>query len=80
MASIDFDPPQVQRELRRRVAESGDGWLLPVPAFDATADPVNLAELTEEHLEAMRTRGTPQPFGTVTSRSTAPTRHPYPPR
>ncbi|MGE5288670.1 MAG: alpha/beta fold hydrolase [Micromonosporaceae bacterium] len=66
MASIDFHPPQKQQQLRAQVAKEGDGWLLPVPPFDPEADPVNLAELTETQLELMRTRGTPQPFGTVT--------------
>jgi len=62
MASIDFHAPQAQRSLRDQVA----GGLLPVPAFDAAADPVNLAGLTDEQLRALRERGTPQPFGTVT--------------
>jgi pimeloyl-ACP methyl ester carboxylesterase len=66
MASIDFHGPQAQRELREQVAASGDGWLLPVPAFDAAADPVNLAGLADEQLAVLRSRGTPQPFGTVT--------------
>ena len=33
---------------------------------DAAADPVNLVGLSPAQLEAMRSRGTPQPFGTVT--------------
>jgi hypothetical protein len=32
-------------------------------------DPANLAGLTGEHLELMRTRGALQPFGTDTGRS-----------
>jgi pimeloyl-ACP methyl ester carboxylesterase len=66
MASIEFRDPKSQQEVRDEVARHGDGWLLPVPLFDPEADPVNLAGLTGEHLEQMRTRGTPQPFGTVT--------------
>src|SRR5215831_4100098 len=66
MASIEFRDPKAQQEVRDEVARHGDGWLLPVPRFDPEADPVNLAGLTGEHLEQMRTRGTPQPFGTVT--------------
>jgi hypothetical protein len=34
MASIDFHGPQAQRSLRDQVARCGDGWLVPVPAFD----------------------------------------------
>jgi pimeloyl-ACP methyl ester carboxylesterase len=66
LASIDFHGPAAQRSLRDQVARCGDGWLLPVPAFEAAADPVNLAGLSPAQLEAMRGRGTPQPFGTVT--------------
>jgi pimeloyl-ACP methyl ester carboxylesterase len=66
LASIDFHGPDAQRNMRAVVARCGDGWRLPVPAFDAAADPVNLAGLSPEQLEAMRGRGTPQPFGTVT--------------
>ena len=65
MASIDFHNPEAQRSLRNQVARDGDGWRLPVPPFDAAADPVNLAGLTSAQLETMRRRGTPQPFGTV---------------
>ena len=65
LASIDFHDPQAQQRIRDQVAEQGDGWLLPVPPFDAAADPVNLAGLTEPQLELLRTRGTPQPFGPV---------------
>ncbi len=66
MAGIDFRDPQAQQQLRDHVAERGDGWLIPVPPFDPAADPVNLAGLTSQHLELLRTRGTPQPFGTAT--------------
>jgi pimeloyl-ACP methyl ester carboxylesterase len=65
MASIDFHDPQAQQRIRDQVTEQGDGWLLPVPPFDAPADPVNLAGLTGPQLELLRTRGTPQPFGPV---------------
>lgn len=66
MANIDFNEPQEQEALRKRVADEGDGWRMPVPPFDPDADPVNLAGLSGEQLAAMRERGTPQPFGTVT--------------
>jgi pimeloyl-ACP methyl ester carboxylesterase len=65
MAAIDFNDPQAQQRIRDQVAEQGDGWLLPVPPFDAQADPVNLAGLTGPHLERLRTQGTPQPFAPV---------------
>ena len=66
MANIDFSPPEAQEELRKRVAEEGDGWKIPVPPFDPAADPVNLTELSEEQLAALRERATPQPFCTAT--------------
>ncbi|MEY9928976.1 pimeloyl-ACP methyl ester carboxylesterase [Catenulispora sp. GP43] len=63
---IDFNPPDAQEAQREQVAEQGDGWLLPVPAFDAAEDPVNLAGISDADLERMRTLGSPQPFRTVT--------------
>jgi len=75
MAQFDFYPPQEQRALRTRVAEHGDGWLIPVPPFDPTADPVNLAGLTAADLATLRERGTPQPLAT----STQPMRRPADP-
>ena len=66
MGVIDFGPPEAQDAERRRVAEQGEGWLLPVPAFDAAEDPVNLAGISEADLERMRKLGSPQPFRTVT--------------
>ena len=66
MASIEFSDPKAQAEMRELVASRGDGWLIPVPGFDAAADPVNLAGLSPAQLETMRRRGTPQPFGTAT--------------
>jgi pimeloyl-ACP methyl ester carboxylesterase len=49
MAQIEFNPPEVQAAIEKRVADEAG----------------NLAGLTEEHLRAMRRRGTPQPFGTA---------------
>jgi pimeloyl-ACP methyl ester carboxylesterase len=66
MGVIDFGPPEAQEAERRRVAEQGEGWLLPVPAFEGADDPVNLAGISEADLERMRQLGTPQPFRTVT--------------
>ncbi|MEV5830975.1 alpha/beta hydrolase [Spirillospora sp. NPDC052242] len=70
MANIDFHEPEARAELERRAAEDGGGWLLPVPPFapgeGSGEDAGDLAGLTEEHLAALRERGTPQPFGTVT--------------
>lgn len=74
MAGIDFRAPDDRAELEKTVAEAGDGWTIPVPAFDADVDPANLAGLSAERLAEMRRRGTPQPFATVTQ----PLRRPEP--
>lgn len=66
MAQFDFNDPRTQQEIREQVDTAGDGWRIPVPAFDPAADTANLAELSERHLADMRERGTPQPFGTAT--------------
>src|SRR5205807_4446912 len=72
MAWIEFYPPDVQDAYRTQVATEGDGWLLPVDPFDATADPVNLGGLTASQLARMRELATPQPFGTGTQPLTRP--------
>ncbi|MCC3768509.1 alpha/beta fold hydrolase [Streptomyces sp. UNOC14_S4] len=66
MGVIDFNDPGTQESWRRQVAEEGDGWRLPVPAFDPADDPENLAGLTGEQLDRMRALCTPQPFRTAT--------------
>ncbi|WP_194908167.1 alpha/beta fold hydrolase [Catenulispora rubra] len=63
---IDFGPPEAQEAQRKLVAEQGEGWLLPPPAFDTAEDPVNLGGISEAGLERMRALATPQPFRTVT--------------
>jgi pimeloyl-ACP methyl ester carboxylesterase len=65
MAGIDFNDPQTRAQTEKQVESEGDGWRLPVPAFDPADDPVNLADLTEEQLTLMRERGTPHPYGAV---------------
>jgi pimeloyl-ACP methyl ester carboxylesterase len=65
MASIDFHDPHSRAQLEKQVESDGDGWLLPVPAFDPAADPANLAELTDQQLTLMRERGTPHPYRAV---------------
>lgn len=66
MASADFHGPRARQELLDRAVASDDGWLIPVPPFDAAADPVNLAGLADEQLALLRSRGTPQPSSTAT--------------
>ncbi|MFC4053687.1 alpha/beta fold hydrolase [Actinomadura syzygii] len=80
LAGIDFHDPETRAALEKRVAEDGGGWLIPVPPFDADADPVNLAGLSAETLAAMRERGTPQPFGTASQPAARPDPLPDTPR
>ncbi|WP_067468469.1 alpha/beta fold hydrolase [Actinomadura macra] len=72
LAGIDFHEPKERAALRERVASEGDGWRIPVPPFEAEADPHNLAGLSAGQLARMRERGTPQPFRTATQALTRP--------
>lgn len=63
MAQFDVNPPEVQELIEKQVADEGDGWRIPVPAFAAVSDdPVNLAGLGDADLALMRSRGVPHPF------------------
>ncbi len=74
MAQADFQPearPQLDEQIRTR----GDGWKIPVPAWDDPDDPM-LAGLSPGQLLRMRERGTPQPAGTATQPIRRPNRTP----
>ncbi|GAA4070479.1 alpha/beta fold hydrolase [Actinomadura miaoliensis] len=64
-AQQDFNEPEQQAAIEKQVADEGDGWRIPVPAFDPAEDPQSLEGLSEEHLARMRRRATPQPFRTA---------------
>ena len=78
MAAIDFYPPDAQQGMRASLDGPGGGWLLPVPEFDAGTDQGNLAELTDDHLKTMSSRGTPQPFAPITQPLIRPDARPVP--
>ncbi|MCF2527741.1 alpha/beta fold hydrolase [Yinghuangia soli] len=65
MAQFDTFEPEEQEAVQLAVKESGVA-ALPVPPFDAEADPVNLAGLSEADLALLRERGTPEPLGVST--------------
>ena len=66
VAYLDGLPPAARQQTERQVAEQGDGWRIPPPAWDPAADPVNLAGLEPDHLALLRRLSVPQPFGTAT--------------
>lgn len=63
VSQFDINEPEEQERLR---AEIGDGHLLPPPAWDPAADPVNLAGLDATTLATLRERATPHPLGAAT--------------
>jgi pimeloyl-ACP methyl ester carboxylesterase len=65
---LDTQPPEVREHTERRVAESGDGWLLPVPSWEEleNVNGASLEGLGDEERRLMRSRATPQPYGTYT--------------
>lgn len=67
MAQIDTNPPAARKRIEEQVATEGEGWRIPVPAWDdPSADPVNLAGLGLTELATMRSRAVPQPLRTAT--------------
>src|SRR5690606_33508328 len=50
--------------LRARVAATGDGWKFVMPSFEELSEDASLDGLTGEHLDLMRRKATPHPFGT----------------
>lgn len=68
LSYLQTNPPDLIRWTEQQVAEHGDGWRLPMPSWDdlATVNGASLEGLTDDDLHLMRSRGTPQPFGTYT--------------
>lgn len=64
VSQFDTNEPAEQDRLRTLI---GDGQLLPAPAWDPAADPVNLAGLDDATLAELRERATPQPLRTATT-------------
>jgi pimeloyl-ACP methyl ester carboxylesterase len=63
VSQFDTNPPEEQERLRAAI---GDSHLLPPPAWDPAADPVNLAGLDDATLATLRERSTPHPLGAAT--------------
>ncbi|MFD7712099.1 alpha/beta fold hydrolase [Streptomyces sp. NPDC059785] len=64
MRMLDLMPPEAADQLRRQVDAFGDGWRLPVPPLETLGPTSSLDGLDEDRRDALRSRATPQPFGT----------------
>lgn len=62
-AFIDFEPEQ-RAATEQKVAEQGDGWLIPPISVEELAEA--MPDETPERVAAIVARMTPQPFGTYT--------------
>jgi pimeloyl-ACP methyl ester carboxylesterase len=65
---LDFAGPEDAAALRKRVAEAGDGWLLPYPGFENLGPPPMLDGLGPRERALLDRKATPQPFGTYEQR------------
>lgn len=72
MRMLDLMPPQAADQLHHEVLASGDGWRLPMPAFEVLSRSGSLDGLGDGPRDALRARATPQPFGTYTQRLAGP--------
>jgi pimeloyl-ACP methyl ester carboxylesterase len=77
---IDTFPPEVRERIEGQVEESGEGWKWPMPPQEELANFGSLEGVDEERLTLLRSRATPQPFGTYTQplRLTNPAREALP--
>jgi len=64
MRMLDLSSPEGAEQLRAKVAATGEGWKLHMPSFDELSEDASLDGLTAEHLDLMRRKATPHPFGT----------------
>lgn len=65
-AHLDSYPPAARQATERMVAEQGEGWRLPMPAWEELNQGNELRGLGEKERQFMRRWATDQPFGTVT--------------
>jgi pimeloyl-ACP methyl ester carboxylesterase len=66
LALIETFPPGARQHTENQVEELGDGWRLPMPPWDELAQQASLEGLDDDQLRLLRSRATPQPFGTYT--------------
>lgn len=66
VAQIDLNPPQAREAQEQQVVTQGEGWRLPLPAWEELDQGNELRGLGEAERRLMRDRAVDQPFGTVT--------------
>ena len=57
-------PPELKEVTERQVEERGEGWKFPMPPREELAKMASLEGLDDDRLDLLRSRATPQPFGT----------------
>lgn len=63
---IETFPPEARTHIERQVEELGEGWKFPMPSWEEVSNMASLEGLDDEHLSLLRSKATPQPFGTYT--------------
>ncbi|HTZ64780.1 MAG TPA: alpha/beta hydrolase [Solirubrobacteraceae bacterium] len=68
-AIVDVQPPELREQQSRIVREHGDGWRWPVPDREVLLSGTfgSASGLSDEHLQLIASRATPQPYATMTS-------------
>lgn len=66
VAQIDLNPPEARQAQEQQVATQGEGWRLPMPAWEELDQGNDLRGLGEAERALMRARAVDQPFGTTT--------------
>lgn len=61
---LGFNPPEDQEQMRRQVADEGDGWRLPPMPFAQLAMNPSLAGLSDDDRALLSAKAVPQPFQT----------------
>lgn len=63
---IETFPGEVREHIEGQVEELGEGWRWPMPPREELATFGSLEGIDDDHLMLLRSRATPQPFGTYT--------------
>lgn len=66
MALLDTYSPEGRQAVERAVAETGDGWRLPMPSWEDLGAQASLTGLGPEHRALIERHAVPQPFATYT--------------